>query len=81
MRVLWYLVGFLREAWGKFGRKLGKNYLILKRLVGETFMNQWKNIYPWLLQRFFSSKGYSAKKQHIHVHFNKKGHTIHTPIN
>ena len=47
MRVLWYLVGFLREAWGKFGRKLGKNYLIPKRLVGETFMNLWKNIYPW----------------------------------
>ena len=46
MRVLWYLVGNLREAWGNFGRKLGKNYLILKRLVGETFMNQWKNIYP-----------------------------------
>ena len=45
MRVLWYLVGNLREAWGNFGRKLGKNYLILKRLVGETFMNQWKNIY------------------------------------
>ena len=35
----WYLVGYLREAWGK----LGKNYLILERLVGETF---WKNIYP-----------------------------------
>ena len=51
MSVLWYLV-FGREAWGKFGRKLGKNYLILKRLVGETFMNQWKNIYPCLMVIF-----------------------------
>ena len=25
---------------------MGKNYLILDRLVGETFKNQWKNIYP-----------------------------------
>ena len=32
---------------GSLGAKLGKNYLILERLVGETFMNQWKNIYPW----------------------------------
>ena len=31
---------------GSLGGKLGKNYLILERLVGETFMNQWKNIYP-----------------------------------
>ena len=28
---------------------MGKNYLILERLVGETFMNQWKNIYPCLV--------------------------------
>ena len=46
MRVLWYLVGNLRKGWGNFGRKLGKNYLILERLVGETFMNQWKNSHP-----------------------------------
>ena len=39
MRVLWYLVGNLREAWGNFGRKLGKNYLILKRLVGTTLQS------------------------------------------
>ena len=28
------------------GENLGKNYLILERSVGETFMNPWKNIYP-----------------------------------
>ena len=33
------------EAWGKSGEELR---IILERLVGETFINQWKNIYPWL---------------------------------
>ena len=46
--VLWYLAVYLREA----GGKLGKNYPILERLVGETFMNQWKNIYPWIQSKF-----------------------------
>ena len=27
---------------------LGKNYFSLERLVGETFTNPGKNIYPWL---------------------------------
>ena len=43
---LLYWVGYLREAGGKFVGKLGKNYLIRERLVGEIFMNQWKNVYP-----------------------------------
>ena len=37
---------------GKLGGKLGKNYLILERLVGETFMNQWKNIYPSVSMKY-----------------------------
>ena len=35
----WYIM----EAWGKSGEELR----IILRLVGETFMNQWKNIYPF----------------------------------
>ena len=41
----WVFKGSLGE---EFGGKLGKNFLFLERVVGETFMNQWKNIYPWL---------------------------------
>ena len=49
---------------GKLGGKLGKNYLILERLVGETFMNQWKNIYPCQIPKSSSSKShfYSNKE-------------------
>ena len=44
-QIAWYLVGYLREPWGKFWGKSGKNYLILERSVGETFMNPWKLLY------------------------------------
>ena len=45
---------FFMGILGKLGRKLGKNYPIFEMLVGETFMNQWKNIYPWSLEYAFS---------------------------
>ena len=35
---------------------------------------------PEFFQCLFASKGYSTRKQHIHVHFNKKRHTIIFPI-
>ena len=38
----WVVKGYLGEISGI----LGKNYPIFERLVGETLMNQWKNIYP-----------------------------------
>ena len=41
-QLAWYLVGYLREAWGKFGGKSGKNYMILEKSVRVTFMNPCK---------------------------------------
>ena len=45
---VWQGTWFIGTWFDKPSLDLGKNYLSLERLVGETFTNPCKNIYPWI---------------------------------